>query len=99
MSAVVRSRSWRACAEVEGGRTVAACGRTSSASPLGSASPAVVLGVPFLAASLREGAVEGKRADQIASWGGWGSVVGRVNRGVSQREKGEGGSYRRMRDW
>ena len=34
----------------------------------------------------------GKRASQMRVYGGWGSAVGTVKRGVSQRENGDGGS-------
>ncbi len=81
------------------GRTVAACGFTSSPPPVFAAVTSV--GTVWLddfsceRAFLLVGfAGGGKSAAQMSRLGGLVSVEGIVKSGVSQRENGEGGSYR-----
>lgn len=94
-SPVLVSRVWRAEEEVGFGRIVAAWGFTSVSVVAFVVAIVVVVDddevccLDFLEDWFVEG---GKRVVQISVYGGWGSELGIVKRGVSQRVNGEGGS-------
>ena len=100
ISRVVASRFCSAFVEVDVGRMVARCCLTVAGESLPCVFCVVFCGVEVVCCELScesaflevLGVGVGKMASQIAVYGGWPSVEGRVRRGVSQREKGEGGS-------